>query len=413
MEEKQHFEYLTEEGLKTFLKNIKKYYRENTKPDVVKVADQLSTPRQVWIKALNKKGRTEEIGSFSFDGSENFEILLKLGDFSRVDHTHVISNVENLQSTLDEITRLVLEEVDRATNAEIEEAAVRKVQDAALDARVVVLENKEYGKIDDVRVDGETVVVDKIADISTEKLVKKTQIGFDVPPLIEGKIPNNYLPPTESSNFKDVETVTELPIPGERGIIYFVRNENNYYKWNFDKEKYESLGSSEDISPAVEQLQGEMQEAQNSIGVLNAGLSQERSDREESITSLAAQTQDSLDLKINYTDVKNDLVSPDTDKPLSAAMGGELKDEIDDLGNEIRRIPQPFKFRGTVSSEEELPSTAETGDVYQIISEDETKNGVMYAWDGNQWLQIAASAVDITAYMSTVAEVNEIINKYI
>ena len=59
------------------------------------------------------------------------------------------------------------------------------------------------------------------------------------------------------------------------------------------------------------------------------------------------------------------------------------------------KVSSVYKFKGSVSTYNSLPSTATTGDVYNV---DDT--GANYAWDGSKWDKLSET-IDLTAYATT------------
>lgn len=47
-----------------------------------------------------------------------------------------------------------------------------------------------------------------------------------------------------------------------------------------------------------------------------------------------------------------------------------------------------FATKGSVSTVDDLPTTAEAGDLYIV-----TATGYSYVWDGSDWVQLAATSV--------------------
>ena len=55
------------------------------------------------------------------------------------------------------------------------------------------------------------------------------------------------------------------------------------------------------------------------------------------------------------------------------------------LNSKIKKIsPSPYKYKGSVPTQEDLPASAELGDMYSV---DET--GFSYVWDGEKWVEIS------------------------
>jgi hypothetical protein len=74
------------------------------------------------------------------------------------------------------------------------------------------------------------------------------------------------------------------------------------------------------------------------------------------------------------------------------------KEEVDN------KISSVYNFKGSVQTHNDLPSTAENGDVYNIID-----TGMNYAWTGTEWDSLGID-IDLSTYY-TKTEVDEIIEQ--
>lgn len=81
----------------------------------------------------------------------------------------------------------------------------------------------------------------------------------------------------------------------------------------------------------------------------------------------------------------------------------DLQQAVDDIETEIdTKISSVYKYKGSVSTYANLPSTGQTvGDVYNIETADSThgiKAGDNVAWTGNGW-DVLAGTIDLSAYI--------------
>lgn len=124
---------------------------------------------------------------------------------------------------------------------------------------------------------------------------------------------------------------------------------------------------------------------------------------------------DSIEGKLDVEDVIDNLITSQSEKPLSAKQGVVLDEKILDLDTKVQSLGAALVFKGTVSSKTDLYDivSKSQGDAYQINSNGEDEeDGAMYAWDGYNWVQIVAAATDLTSLIATDAEVHSIIDDY-
>lgn len=121
-----------------------------------------------------------------------------------------------------------------------------------------------------------------------------------------------------------------------------------------------------------------------------------------------------LSAKVSVTDIIDDLDHAVSDAPLSANQGVELDNKISGVKSDIARLGCGLIFKGTVDSYENLPSDAQTGECYQIYSDkQDPHHGEVYAMaDNGEWIQIVASAQDMSSMIATQADINKIISDY-
>lgn len=335
---------------------------------------------------------------------------------------------------------IVLEDLIDEKVAEAVDEEVEHLQD-----RFVISDEK--GAADGVAtLDSEGLVpVEQIPDLSDSYLNVSSvgQAGGVATLGPDGKVPIDQLPEIETSSVIKVNTFEDLTYPGESGKIYIVLDTNSFYKWDLNLEDYSSIGSgggsSEDIEMIKQALlnhQTRIEGLETSVSEISADVVQNSSDIsdiesniqgvqesiaevsrdldevEESFENLEISVTEALESKLSFEDVIDSLESSDTDRPLSANQGSVIKSNIDSLSSRIDSLQMTFKFKGTVSSYEELPEFGNMeGDVYQIVSEGED-DGETYAWNGSVWVQISAAAIDISSMLSTIEDINVIINRY-
>ena len=119
--------------------------------------------------------------------------------------------------------------------------------------------------------------------------------------------------------------------------------------------------------------------------------------------------------KLGEIDVVDNLYTSQSGKPLSAKQGVILDEKLLDLDTRMQALGAALVFKGTVPSVEylNLILNPSRGDSYQINSgEGEADDGAMYAWGGNDWVQIIAAATDLSSLIATEAEVHSIIDDY-
>lgn len=81
---------------------------------------------------------------------------------------------------------------------------------------------------------------------------------------------------------------------------------------------------------------------------------------------------------------------------LSESKETELNTLADTLQSEITATgTSAMHYKGAVATVDELPTSAETGDVYNV-----TDTGANYAWDGTSWDELSG-VVDLSAYLTS------------
>jgi len=184
---------------------------------------------------------------------------------------------------------------------------------------------------------------------------------------------------------------------------------------------------------------------------------------------ISTATQAALNERVKTSDIVNTLTSLDATKPLSAQQGSKLvgliQDAQSDMVTRITALGNVFHFKGTVPSIADLQKVVnpEVGDCWQINNPEDDKdpdNGSMFAYketiqipkpepdpeeeeeeipenpeepvvdpepevnpeeeseeepemiDFLVWVQIVASAIDISAYAASMDEIYHIIDSY-
>ena len=122
-----------------------------------------------------------------------------------------------------------------------------------------------------------------------------------------------------------------------------------------------------------------------------------------------------LTSRLKGEDVVDNLYTHQSEKPLSAEQGTVLDGKILSIDTKVESLGAALTFKGTVQSREylNLIPNPQRGDSYQINSgEGGEDNGAMYAWNGDEWVNIVASATDLSSLIATDAEVHSIIDEY-
>lgn len=127
----------------------------------------------------------------------------------------------------------------------------------------------------------------------------------------------------------------------------------------------------------------------------------------------AAVYEEDLAGKISYGDIVDDLYTPDPERPLSANQGVEIDAAINEVKSSITALEAGLVFKGTVPSYNDLPVDAQNGFCYQIFSNtSDAHHGEIYAMTETGWVQIVASAQDMSSLIASQAEINKIITDY-
>lgn len=90
----------------------------------------------------------------------------------------------------------------------------------------------------------------------------------------------------------------------------------------------------------------------------------------------------------SYNDLTNKPTIPTTVAQLTDASSYALKSDLTSV----------YKYKGSVATSSALPTTATTGDVYNVESD-----GMNYAWNGTAWDALGSS---VTLELATDAEID-------
>lgn len=140
----------------------------------------------------------------------------------------------------------------------------------------------------------------------------------------------------------------------------------------------------EGANDAIEKTRADYIQADSEIHQMINGLSAETTTIKNNQASLGTQVAN-IEHKIpDGTTGTNSLVNKQI-----LAQTSYTKAEVD------AKVSSVYKFKGSVSTFNSLPSAATTGDVYNV-----TDTGANYAWDGSKWDKLSET-VDLTAYATT------------
>lgn len=229
--------------------------------------------------------------------------------------------------------------------------------------------------------------------------------------LLTDQYPNVTLPVKVYETEDESLGESLLPSKGEAGVIYVVKDTSRVLVWKDDA--YSELGGVD--SSLRETVSKHIGDVENPHKVTKAQVGLNKVDNTSDLEKpISEATQEALDSKINTSSIVDNLESKDNSKVLSAKQGNILKNKIEDVESKISGSGSVFSFKGTVSSKEELSSieNPEKGDAYQIYNDESPENGNMYAFNGNEWYQIASVGTDISASIASLDEVYSIIENY-
>lgn len=135
---------------------------------------------------------------------------------------------------------------------------------------------------------------------------------------------------------------------------------------------------------AIQKTREDFIEADSEIHQMINGLSAETTTIKNNQASLGTQVAN-IEHKIpDGTTGTNPLINKQI-----LAQTSYTKAEVD------AKVSSVYKFKGSVSTYNSLPSTATTGDVYNVAD-----TGANYAWDGSKWDKLSET-VDLSSYATT------------
>lgn len=104
--------------------------------------------------------------------------------------------------------------------------------------------------INGVNFTGEAPIVVPAEDTATPR-VKVSDIGTTVPPLVDGKVPTEYLP-LSLDNIDSFPTKDDFPATGREDVIYVAKDTNFMYRW--DGTDYVQVGGGGGVSDTANKL---------------------------------------------------------------------------------------------------------------------------------------------------------------
>lgn len=104
--------------------------------------------------------------------------------------------------------------------------------------------------INGVNFTGEAPIVVPAEDTATPR-VKVSDIGTTVPPLVDGKVPTEYLP-LSLDNIDSFPTRDDFPATGREDVIYVAKDSNFMYRW--DGADYVQVGGGGSVSDTANKL---------------------------------------------------------------------------------------------------------------------------------------------------------------
>lgn len=227
----------------------------------------------------------------------------------------------------------------------------------------------------------------------------------------DGKLPASQLTKIPVESYES--TSTTLPIEGESGVLYLTKEDNKVLIWK--NNAYEEVGgidsqSRRDIIKHLADYNNPHKVTKTQLGLDKVDNT---SDTEKPVSKAVSEA---LKEKLAVNSVIDNLLSSESSKPLSAKQGNILSNRIATINEDILSLGSVFHFRGTLPHKEYLNqlTNPQQGDVYQIKATDaaEEDEGVVYAYNGSVWYQIAVSISDISTSIADLEEVYAIIDNY-
>jgi len=439
------------------------------------------TKKEVYNKnEIDSKEKALQINIDTVDEKLDKEITDRTTETKAI-KSDLKTTMRGLETEVDERTtetnaiKKDLRTIDEKVDKEISD---RTTADGKLDKRITDIEDilPTVGKVDNVWLDGIPTLdtSDKIAKIKSENVKVLTEVD-DITG-ITGEINKLYRSKLDKKIYQWNGTIWKgigddvkqkayivvkdtLPTEGEEDVFVIKSSDHTIHQWvgiseqvptgwqeigGKDKELREDFTAhlTDEYAHAAlfskkansEVLAGHMNNLNNPHGVTKLQIGLGNVDNTaDADKPISAATQTALNnkvdlstytveigLKVNYTDIKDNLDTVDPLVPLSANQGTVLDAKIRTLDTKMQSFGSALLFRGVVPSIAalELITEKNIGDCYQINSQvnseinDDSHDGEMWAWNGTSWVKIVATATDLSSMLATTAEINKIISDY-
>ena len=250
----------------------------------------------------------------------------------------------------------------------------------------------DTGKVDDVQVNGTTVVSNKVAniDLSTYDTIKAREAA-------DTAITNSLNTHTSNTSNPHKVTKAQLSLGNVDNTSDLDKPISTATQTALDKK----LNSSDYVVDTALSSTS-TNPAQNKV--INTAITNLSSNKVDKIDGKSLSTNDfttALKTKLegiaegaNKTVIENVLTSDSTTNALSAAQGKALSTKIDEAVSSV------YKVCGSVANYDALPTTATKGDVYNLLD-----TGVNYVWTGSEWDSLAG-IVDLSDYLKSADAAN-------
>ena len=250
----------------------------------------------------------------------------------------------------------------------------------------------DTGKVDDVQVNGTTVVSNKVAniDLSTYDTIKAREAA-------DTTITNSLNTHTSNTSNPHKVTKAQLSLGNVDNTSDLDKPISTATQTALDKK----LNSSDYVVDTALSSTS-TNPAQNKV--INTAITNLSSNKVDKIDGKSLSTNDfttALKTKLegiaegaNKTVIENVLTSDSTTNALSAAQGKALSTKIDEAVSSV------YKVCGSVANYDALPTTATKGDVYNLLD-----TGVNYVWTGSEWDSLAG-IVDLSDYLKSADAAN-------
>ena len=221
-----------------------------------------------------------------------------------------------------------------------------------------------FGKVDDVKVGGASVVTDKIANLGT--MASETAADYSTKAIADTLYADKTTTDNHITNTNNPHSVTKEQVG--------LGNVDN----TSDLDKPISTATQEALDGKQDVL------TQQQINATNSGIDSSKVEIYDGYAAL-------INEKADYSTVASlsSTVSQNTSNIALKANSSDVytKAEVDG------KVSSSMHFKGTVASIENLPSeNQEIGDMYNVLS-----NGANYAWDGSNWDELSET-IDLSVY---------------